>query len=80
MEDIEGWEPHPTRKNIFIDQETGLLYRRTKVGSFRRIPQKMTEHQELEDFRKSSGLVAMTSRSRGRIPPPSDKTLSKESE
>jgi hypothetical protein len=80
MEDIEGWEPHPTRKNIFIDQETGLLYRRTKVGSFRRIPQKMTEHQELEDFRKSSGLVAMTSRSRGRVPPPSDKTLSEESE
>jgi hypothetical protein len=80
MEDIEGWEPHPTRKNIFIDQETGLLYRRTKVGSFRRIPQKMTEHQELEDFRKSSGLVAMTSRSRGRVPPPSDKNLAKESE
>ena len=80
MEDIEGWEPHPTRKNIFIDQETGLLYRRTKVGSFRRIPQKMTEHQELEDFRKSSGLVAMTSRSRGRVPPPSDKTLTEESE
>ena len=80
MADIEGWEPHPTRKNIFIDQETGLLYRRTKVGSFRRIPQKMTEHQELEDFRKSSGLVAMTSRSRGRVPPPSDKNLAKESE
>ena len=80
MEDIEGWEPHPTRKNIFIDQETGLLYRRTKVGSFRRIPQKMTEHQELEDFTKSSGLVAMTSRSRGRAPPPSDKTLAEESE
>ena len=80
MEKTEKWKPHPTRKNIFIDQETGLLYRRTKVGSFRRIPQKMTEHQELEDFRKSSGLVAMTSRSRGRVPPPSDKTLSEESE
>ena len=80
MEEIEGWDPHPTRKNIYIDQETGLLYERTKVGSFRRIPQKMTEHQELEDFRKSSGLVAMTSRSRGRVPPPSDKTLSEESE
>ena len=80
MESYEGWDPHPTRKNIFIDQETGLLYRRTKVGSFRRIPQKMTEHQELEDFRKSSGLVAMTSRSRGRVPPPSDKNLAKESE
>jgi len=33
--------------------------------------------QELEEFRKASGLVAMTSRSRGRTPPPSDKTLSK---
>ena len=80
MAKIEGWEPHPTRKNIYINQETRLLYRKTKAGSFRRIPQKMTEHQELEDFRKSSGLVAMTSRSRGRVPPPSDKTLSEESE
>ena len=80
MEEIEGWDPHPTRKNIYIDQETGLLYERTKVGSFHRIPQKMTEHQELEDFRKASGLVAMTSRSRGRTPPPSDKTLAEESE
>ena len=29
MAKIEGWEPHPTRKNIFIDQATGLLYRKT---------------------------------------------------
>ena len=74
MEDIEGWEPHPTRKNIFIDQETGLLYRRTKVGSFRRIPQKMTELQELESFRRMDGIVAMTSRSRGKDDPPADQT------
>ena len=80
MESYEGWDPHPSRKNIYINQETRLLYRRTKAGSFRRIPQKMTEHQELEDFRKASGLVAMTSRSRGRTPPPSDKTLAEESE
>ena len=80
MEEIEGWDPHPTRKNIYIDQETGLLYKRTEVGSFRRIPQKMTEHQECEDFRKADGVVAMTSRSRGRTPPPSDKTLAEESE
>jgi len=40
----------------------------------------MTVLQELEEFRKASGLVAMTSRFRGRIPPPSDKTLSNESE
>jgi hypothetical protein len=80
MENYEGWDPHPSRKNIYIDQETGLLYRRRESGSFDRIPQKMTEHQELEDFRKASGLVAMTSRSRGRTPPPSDKILAEESE
>ena len=80
MEEIEGWEPDPTRKNIYKDLKTGLLYRRRESGSFDRIPQKMTEHQELEDFRKASGLVAMTSRSRGRTPPPSDKTLAEESE
>ena len=76
MENYEGWDPHPSRKNIFIDQKTGLLYKR--VGKhFDRIPQKMTEHQEIEDFRKATGVVAMTSRSRGRTPPPSDKTLAK---
>ena len=26
MEDIEGWEPHPTRKNIYKNLKTGLLY------------------------------------------------------
>ena len=80
MGKIEGWEPHPTRKNIYKDLKTGLLYRRRESGSFDRIPQKMTVHQELEEFRKSSGVVAMTSRSRGRTPPPSDKTLAEESE
>ena len=80
MDKFEGWEAHPTRKNIYKDLKTGLLYRRRESGSFDRIPQKMTLHQELEDFRKSSGLVAMTSRSRGRTPPPSDKTLAEESE
>ena len=75
MIDLEKWEPHPTRKNIYIDPETGLLYERTKGGAFHRIPQKMTEHQELEDFRRASGVVAMTSRSRGRVTPPSDQTL-----
>ena len=74
MEDIEGWEPHPTRKNIYKDLKTGLLYRRRESGSFDRIPQKMTEHQECEDFRKATGVVAMTSRSRGRVAPQSDQT------
>ena len=74
MEEIEGWDPHPTRKNIFIDQETGLLYRRRESGSFDMIPQKMTLHQELEDFRKADGVVRMTSRSRGKVTPPADQT------
>ena len=42
MAKIEGWEPHPTRKNIYKDLKTGLLYRRRESGSFDRIPQKMT--------------------------------------
>ncbi|SVB79228.1 uncharacterized protein METZ01_LOCUS232082 [marine metagenome] len=71
MENYEGWDPHPTRKNIYIDQETGLLYKRMK-NSFERIPQKMTEHQECEEFRKSIGIVSMTSRSRGKGVLPAD--------
>ena len=27
MAKIEGWEPHPTRKNIYKDLKTGLLNR-----------------------------------------------------
>ena len=72
MENYEGWDPHPTRKNIFIDQKTGLLYERSVVGSFHRIPQKMTELQELECFRKADGVVRMTSRSRGKGVLPAD--------
>jgi len=73
-ENMEKWKAHPTRANIFINQKTRLLYRKTKAGSFRRIPQKMTLHQELEDFRKADGVVRMTSRSRGRVAPQSDQT------
>ena len=76
----EKWKPHPTKENIFINQKTRLLYRKTKAGSFRRIPQTMTVLQELEEFRKADGVVRMTSRSRGRVAPQSDKTLAEESE
>ena len=79
MEKIEGWEPHPTR-NIYKNLKSGLLYRRMEGGWFNRIPQKMTVPQELESSRKASGIVAMTSQSRGRIPPPSDQTPVEESE
>ena len=75
MEEMEKWKPHPTKKNIFINQESGLLYERLSGGWYNMIEQEMTECQELEIFRKASGLVAMTSRYRGRTPPPSDKTI-----
>ena len=78
MEKFEGWDPHPTRKIIYEDLKTGLLYRRRESGSFDMVPLKMTEHQVLEIFRKADWVVTMTSRSRGRTPPPSDKNLAKE--
>ena len=62
----EKWEAHPTRKNIFINKDDGLMYRKTKVGSFQMIVQKMTELQELESFRRMAGTVAVTSRTRGK--------------
>ena len=74
MEKIEGWDPHPTRKNIYKNQKDGLLYRRLESGWVDMIPQRMTEHQELEFYRKASGVVRMTSRSRGRVAPPADQT------
>ena len=80
MEKTEKWKPHPTRNNIFINLEDGLMYERIEGGWHNMIEQELTECQELEIFRKSSGLVAMTSRSRGRIPQPSDKTNSKKTE
>jgi hypothetical protein len=72
MENFEGWDPHSTRPNIDIDQGTDLLYRRTPGGSFRRIQQKMTECQQLEIFRRASGFIEMTVRSRGRTNPPAE--------
>ena len=59
MEKFEGWDPHPTRKIIYEDLKTGLLYRRRESGSFDMVPLKMTEHQVLEIFRKADGVVAM---------------------
>ena len=69
---MEKWKPHPTRENIFINQDDGLMYRKTEVGSFQMISQKMTELEELESFRRMAGTVAVTSRSRGRVAPQSE--------
>ena len=74
MENYEKWKPHPTKENIFINQEDGLLYKRLESGWFDMIPQKMTELQELEFYRKATGVVAMTSRSRGKGVPLADPT------
>ena len=75
MEKTEKWKPHPTRKKIFINQEDGLMYERLSSGWHNMLPnQKMTELQELEAYRKADGVVRMTSRSRGRVAPPSDQT------
>ena len=60
MEKIEGWEPHPTRKIIYKDLKTGLLYRRRESGSFDMVPLKMTEHQVLKYSEKPMGLIKIT--------------------
>jgi len=80
-------KPHKykNRKHIYISSKDRLMYKDIYKGKrdspgFLGIMQKMTLHQELESFRKASGFVAMTSRSRGRITPPSDSTLTEESE
>ena len=80
MKKTEKWKPHPTRKKIFINQEDGLMYERLESGWHNMIEQELTECQELEIFRKSSGLVAMTSRSRGKFGPPADKIVKDKSE
>ena len=46
MAKIEGWEPHPTRKNIYKHKNSSLLYRRMKSGWFKKIPQKSIKEYE----------------------------------
>ena len=42
----EKWNPHPNRKNNFINKDDSLLYERIR-GWYNRLPgQKMTELQE----------------------------------
>ena len=83
--DIMTPHKYKNRKHIYISSKDRLMYKDIYKGErdtpgFLGIMQKMTLHQELESFRKASGFVAMTSRSRGRITPPSDSTLTEESE
>ena len=75
---MEKWKPHPTRENIIINQDDELMYRKTEVGSFQMISQKMTELQELESFRRMAGTVAVTSRSRGIVAPQSEQNPTKD--
>ena len=70
---MEKWKPHPTRANIFINQEDGLMYERLSSGLHYFLPgQKMTELHELESYRKADGVAAMTSRARGKVVPQSE--------
>ena len=83
--DIMAPHKYKNRKHIYISSKDRLMYKDIYKGKrdspgFLGIMQKMTLLQELESFRKMSGTVAMTSRSRGRITPPSDSTLTEESE
>ena len=78
--------PHKykNRKHIYISSQDGLMYEDIYKGKrdspgFLGIMQKMTLHQELESFRKASGLVAMTSRSRGKFGLPTNKIVQDES-
>ena len=71
MEKNEKWKAHPTKENIFINQEDGLMYERSSSGWHNMLPgQKMTKLQELEAYRKADGVVRMTSRSSGKEDPP----------
>ena len=79
--------PHKykNRKHIYISSKDGLMYKDIYKGKrdtpgFLGIMQKMTLHQELESFRKADGVVAMTSRSRGKFGSPTDKIVKDESE
>ena len=83
--DIMTPHKYKNRKHIYISSQNGLMYEDMYKGKrdepgFLGIMQKMTECQELEIFRKASGFVGMTSRSRRRVAPPADQTLTEESE
>ena len=60
MEKIEGWEPHPTRKNIYKHKNSGLLYKRMKSGWFRKLPQKVIMEYDPEQLEILMKKVAST--------------------
>ena len=60
MDKIEGWEPHPTRKNIYKHKNSGLLYRRMKSGWFRKLPQKPIEEYDPKQLEILMHKVANT--------------------
>ena len=60
MEKIEGWEPHPTRKNIYKHKNSSLLYRRMKSGWFKKIPQKAIKEYDPKQLEILMKKVAFT--------------------
>ena len=64
IQETEKWKPHPTRKNIFIDKKSGLLYERLSGGWFNMIEQENSNLHELESFKSITGTTVMTYKSR----------------
>ena len=60
MAKIEGWEPHPTRKNIYKHKNSSLLYRRMKSGWFKKIPQKVIMEYDPKQLEILMKKVAFT--------------------
>ena len=45
---MEKWKPHPSRENIFINQDDGFMYERLSSGLHYFLPgQKITELQHM---------------------------------
>ena len=60
MEEIEGWEPHPTKKNIYEHKNSGQLYRRMRSGWFKKIPQKAIKEYDPKQLEILMKKVAFT--------------------
>ena len=60
MEEIEGWKPHPTKKNIYEHKNSGQLYRRMKSGWFKKIPQKAIKEYDPKQLEILMKKVAFT--------------------
>lgn len=61
IKETEKWKPHPTRKNIFIEKRSGLLYERLSGGWFNIIEQDNPVLQELESLTRITDTMPVKS-------------------